>query len=93
MRVTVVQGTASAADIAGYQPLQPMSPDTLTRPAPTVVLARRSSGSGVQPRRRTPVQPLVTALSLGDTSMATVVRPSRHSVGGGPRARPATMTA
>jgi hypothetical protein len=93
MRVTVVQATASAADIAGYRPLQPMLPATLTRPAYTVVQARRASGSGVQSRRRTPGQPLVTALSLGDTSTATVVRPSRHSVGGGPRARPATMTA
>lgn len=31
-------------------------------------------------------------LVIGDTSMATVLPPSRHSVGGGPRARPAAST-
>jgi hypothetical protein len=92
MRVTVVQANASAADIAGFQALRPMSPASRTRTTDNVLVTRRVAPSSVPSRRRKPAQPLVTAVSLGDTSMVTVVRPSRHSVGGGPRARPATMT-
>jgi hypothetical protein len=84
MRVTVVHTAASAADIAGYEACearQSVEVVSLTRGGRSVARSRR-------PRRDT--QPR-TALSLADTSMVTVVRPSRHSVGGGPRARPATI--
>jgi hypothetical protein len=83
MRVTVVHTTASAADIAGYEALHPIVVVPLTRGVRTPAGPRRQSG------RRPALQ---TALSLGDTSMVTVVRPARHSVGGGPRARPATIS-
>ncbi len=81
MKVTVAHTAESAAAIAGYEPLRP-----LTRASDLVVRLRRSHGSSRRNRRPQP-RP---AVLLGGTSAVAVVRPSRHSVGGGPRARPAT---
>jgi hypothetical protein len=85
MRVTVVHTSATAADIIAYAPLHLSV--SRSRDLGKRVLVRRP-GVRVTPRRRT--QPRTEPV-LGDTSMATVVSPARHSVGGGPRARPAAV--
>jgi hypothetical protein len=84
MRVTVVHTTASAADIAGYEACearQSVGVVPVTRGGRSVARSRR-------PRRRPAPR---SAVAVGDTSTVLVVRPTRHSVGGGPRARPATI--
>lgn len=85
MRVTVVHTTASAADIIGYEACEVRQSVEVVVP---VTRAGRSVSRSRRPRRRPAARSVV---AVGDTSTVLVVRPARHSVGGGPRARPATI--
>jgi hypothetical protein len=89
MRITVVETSATAADIAGYAPLAGLSVEVIVGPRPALTHRRRPM---IAPRRRrTPVSPvgLVGQAAASDLVEVSVVRSPRNRAGGGARARPA----